>query len=214
MRDDDDELAAKTGVTETTMVPVSYAHPTNRNIRFWDLPGIGTPKFPDLDSFCMQVGIEKYDTFLILSSARFTENDKLLAAKVKSLGKSFFFIRSKIDNDIAAEKRKKKYVEEKVLKQIRDECMDNVQCFDLMEQDVFLISSFKPAKWDFGRLQKAISDKLPTEKKESLILTLHAKSKDVLRDKIQILKGKSVNVKVFDTMHLDGVGQLCMCDLL
>ena len=38
---DEDEGAAETGVTETTLVPTIYPHPTNEKIKFWDLPGIG-----------------------------------------------------------------------------------------------------------------------------------------------------------------------------
>ena len=38
---DDDKDAAKTGVTETTTQAKSYRHPRNKNIVFWDLPGIG-----------------------------------------------------------------------------------------------------------------------------------------------------------------------------
>ena len=38
---DDDDGAAKTGVTETTTEAAVYSHPTNDKIKFWDLPGIG-----------------------------------------------------------------------------------------------------------------------------------------------------------------------------
>ena len=38
---DDNKNAAKTGVTETTRKVAVYPHPTNKNIKFWDLPGIG-----------------------------------------------------------------------------------------------------------------------------------------------------------------------------
>ena len=38
---DDDDGAAKTGVTETTREKAVYSHPTNEKIKFWDLPGIG-----------------------------------------------------------------------------------------------------------------------------------------------------------------------------
>jgi hypothetical protein len=38
---DDDEGAAKTGVTETTSEEAVYPHPINNKIKFWDLPGIG-----------------------------------------------------------------------------------------------------------------------------------------------------------------------------
>ena len=38
---DDDDLAAETGVKETTREAAMYHHPTNDKIKFWDLPGIG-----------------------------------------------------------------------------------------------------------------------------------------------------------------------------
>ncbi|KAL1281414.1 hypothetical protein QQF64_000217 [Cirrhinus molitorella] len=42
---DDDEGAAPTGVTETTMERTMYEHPTMPNVKIWDLPGIGSPNF-------------------------------------------------------------------------------------------------------------------------------------------------------------------------
>ncbi len=38
---DEDKGAAETGVTETTTEAAVYSHPTNKKIKFWDLPGIG-----------------------------------------------------------------------------------------------------------------------------------------------------------------------------
>jgi len=42
----DDEGAASVGVTETTTDIVAYPHPNNPMLKFWDLPGVGTPRFP------------------------------------------------------------------------------------------------------------------------------------------------------------------------
>ena len=42
----DDEGAAPVGVTETTSDIVGYAHPNNPKLKFWDVPGVGTPRFP------------------------------------------------------------------------------------------------------------------------------------------------------------------------
>ena len=36
-----EEGAAKTGVVQTTFEPAVYLHPENKQIKFWDLPGIG-----------------------------------------------------------------------------------------------------------------------------------------------------------------------------
>ncbi|XP_015770548.1 PREDICTED: interferon-inducible GTPase 1-like, partial [Acropora digitifera] len=48
---DDDPQAAEVGVAETTLEPTPYGHPTSPNIVFWDLPGIGTPNYPDLETY-------------------------------------------------------------------------------------------------------------------------------------------------------------------
>jgi hypothetical protein len=64
----------------------------------------------------LEVKLEKYDTFLILTMKRFTENDRLLAEKVKSLNKSFFFIRTHIDADYLSQKRNRSFDEQAMLK--------------------------------------------------------------------------------------------------
>ena len=190
MEDGDDQFAAKTGVTETTLDQTSYEHLSNPNILFWDLPGIGTPNYPDLPTFCEKVGIEKYDTFLIICSGRFTENDLQLAKKVKSMGKSFFFVRTKIDNAVRSEKRKSKlYDENKTLKAIKKDCAKNLESFSFSEENIFLVSSHYPARWEFERLKQAILDQLPVRQKEALMLSLHTVSKDILKEKITLLKG-------------------------
>ena len=44
--------------------------------------------------------LDKFDAYLIFASGRFTENDSKLADKVHSIGKTFFFVRAKIDVDL------------------------------------------------------------------------------------------------------------------
>ena len=190
---DDDEMAAKVGVTETTIEPASFPHPTNSKIIFWDLPGIGTPNYPDLKTYCEKVMLEKYDTFLIFTAGRFTENDLKLAVKIRSVEKKFFFIRTKIDDNVRAEKRKRSFDEESMLNEIRRDCSKNL--VDLVEdiREIFLISNHYPAKWDFHRLTEAIIDVLPVRQRESLILSLGIVknlSTEILRRKIEVLNSR------------------------
>ena len=188
---DEDEGAAETDVTETTREPTIYPHPTNEKIKFWDLPGIGTPNYPDLETYCEKVELEKYDTFLILTMKRFTENDRLLAKKVEALGKSFFFIRTHIDVDYGSQRRKKSFNEEAMLKTIREDCFGNLN--GLTSGDVFLISNLYPAKWDFARLTQAILDVLPFRQRECLTLSLGvltSLSSDMLKRKAELLRGR------------------------
>lgn len=61
------------------------------------------------------------------------------------MNRSFFFIQTKIDENVQAEKEKKPLSEDAVLG----------------KDDIFLISSHYPTKWDFVRLSQAIQETLP-----------------------------------------------------
>ena len=186
-------MAAKVGVTETTTEPSRFAHPTNSKISFWDLPGIGTPNYPDLKTYCEKVQLEKYDTFLIFTAGRFTENDLELARKIKSVNKKFFLIRTKIDENVRAERRKRSFNEKVMLNEIRHDCSGNLVGLVGDLKDIFLISNHNPNKWDFVRLTEAILDVLPTHQRESLTLSLGiltSLSLDILQRKVQVLKGR------------------------
>ena len=167
--EDDDDGAARVGVTETTIVPTEYQYPENPMISFVDLPSIGTPNYPDLFTYSEKVGLEYYDAFLIFTTGRLTQNQFDLAKKVKSIGKSFFLIRNKIDHDCRSEKRKRAYNEEKMLKEIRKHCMRNVEGLISSENEIFLISNYEPNKWDFERLHAAIINALPVHQRECVI---------------------------------------------
>ena len=120
--DNTDERAAPTGEVETTMKPKAYPHPTYPNVALWDLPGIGTPRYP-ADQYMKLVGIEKFDFFILVSDIRFNENDAKLAKEIKKMGKKFYFVRSKIDNSLRAAPRRQGYDEEKTLQEIREYCI-------------------------------------------------------------------------------------------
>ncbi|XP_022785830.1 T-cell-specific guanine nucleotide triphosphate-binding protein 1-like [Stylophora pistillata] len=180
--DDDADGAAPVDVIECTKEPTSFNHPKNPKIKFWDLPGIGTPMYPDLETYRDKVQLGKYHTFLIFSSSRFTENDIILAKEIKKQGKSFFFIRTKIDENVRAEKRKKSFSEAAMLQKFRRNCMENLVdeagkpiC---SEDHIFLISNHHPGKWDFGRLTRAILDALPRYRRETLNLSQRSGRED------------------------------------
>ncbi len=159
-------------------------------ISFLDLPGIGTPDYPDLKTYLKKVPFKNYDTFLIFTQVRFTDNDLQLAKKVKSLGKSFFLIRTKIDVDCMAKSGRKQGNESEILKTIRQNCMTHVKDLISSEKEIFLISNYDKDKWDFDRLVKAIGDSLPLRQRECLILSLSNVTRESLERKVQIFKGK------------------------
>ncbi|XP_028404280.1 interferon-inducible GTPase 5-like [Dendronephthya gigantea] len=159
LHDDDYENgAAHVDVTEATMEPTEYKHPLYPTISFVDLPGIGTPKFHNFEKYCKDMRLKDYDKFLIFTATRFTVNDLNLAKKVKSLGKPFFLIRTKIDNDCFSESRKESFNEEEMLKNIRKSYCEKTKDLMVTENKIFLISNYDKEKWDFTRLVTAISE--------------------------------------------------------
>ena len=124
--DHKDKRAAPTGCVETTTVVKAYPHPNYTSVTLWDLPGIGTTKFP-ADKYLKHVGFEKFDFFIIISDTRFRENDVKLAKEIQKMGKKFYFVRSKIDNDLqAAQRSQRNFDVETTLAQIRENCIQGM----------------------------------------------------------------------------------------
>ncbi|RXN16696.1 interferon-inducible GTPase 5-like protein [Labeo rohita] len=182
---DDDVGAAPTGVTETTMEPVMYEHPEMPNVKIWDLPGIGSPNFK-AKKYLKDVKFDTYDFFIILTSVRFMENDIMLAKEIRKQKKGFYFVRSKIDNDISSEKKKKGFDEQKVLSIIREDCQKNLK--ELGDPKVFLISSHDLEEYDFESLQNILEDELPEHKKYALLQSWPVCSAASLEKKISMFK--------------------------
>uniref|UniRef100_A0AAZ1X1H8 IRG-type G domain-containing protein n=2 Tax=Oreochromis aureus TaxID=47969 RepID=A0AAZ1X1H8_OREAU len=179
-----DEGAAPTGVTETTSEVTPYPHPDNPNVTLWDLPGIGTKDFP-ARKYLKLVGFDKYDFFLIISDTRFRENDVKLAQKIKKMKKNFYFVRSKIDNDIRAEESVSDSSKEKTLTKIRDDC---IQHLGIESPRVFLMSSFQLHKFDFSLLQETLERELPKDKRDTLLYVMPNVNPDVISKKKKALK--------------------------
>lgn len=178
----DDVSAAPTGAIETTMKPTLYTHPTMPNVKLWDLPGTGSHKFK-AKKYLKEVKLETFDFFIIISSERFKENDIMLAEAIKESKKLFYFLRSKIDNDIQAESQRKGFDEQKVLSQIREDCHRNLK--DMGNPNVFLISSFELHKYDFQTLIDRLEKQLPDHKRDALVLSLPIYSSKILEKKIE-----------------------------
>ncbi|KAL7844806.1 hypothetical protein SRHO_G00233450 [Serrasalmus rhombeus] len=184
---DEDEGAAETGVTQTTTEPTPYTHPTMPNVVFWDLPGVGTPNF-QAKTYFKKMQIEKYDFFLIISSERFRENDSMLAKEIRKKKKLFYFVRSKIDNDIWSEERKKKerFNKEETLSKIRENCQENLKEFG--NPKVFLISSLDLSEFDFDWLVATLLSELPQHKQCALLLSVPVSSVAILEEKVKMFE--------------------------
>ncbi|XP_038630625.1 uncharacterized protein LOC119951486 [Scyliorhinus canicula] len=182
-----DKGAAKTGTTETTMKPTPYPHPNMPTVCFWDLPGIGTTNFP-AGVYLQEMNLNKYDFFIIISDCRFRENDAKLAKAMKELGKNFYFVRSKIDNDLhALEMEDEEFNTDEELGKIRDDCVGNLAKAGISSAAVFLISNFKLNKYDFPALKETLEDGLDDLKKHVFFLSLQNTT-------IEIIEKKSVHL--------------------
>ncbi|XP_077312852.1 interferon-inducible GTPase 5-like [Lithobates pipiens] len=185
---DEEKGAAKTGVTETTMEPKPYSHPQYKNVTFWDLPGIGSPNFNPND-YLKAVHFHQYDFFIIMSSERFRHNDMELAKEIKSMGKKFYFVRSKVDADLHASqiRRKKSYNEEDILYTIRNECIKCLNNGGIQDPKVFLLSSLELNKFDFNQMQETLEQELPSQKRHVFMLSLPNISLPILEKKRKAL---------------------------
>ncbi|KAK9958118.1 hypothetical protein ABG768_012292 [Culter alburnus] len=168
---DEEEGSAKTGPVETTMEPQDYSHRKYKNVKVWDLPGIGTPNFK-ADEYLDLVEFERYDFFIIIASDRFRECHTQLAKEIMRMGKNFYFVRSKIDTIIDAEKRKKNFDQEKTLDIIRKDCVNGLKKIGIEDPVVFLISNFELGKYDLNLLQERMEKELPQHKRRALLLAL------------------------------------------
>ncbi|XP_057300529.1 interferon-inducible GTPase 5-like [Hydractinia symbiolongicarpus] len=198
-----DKNAASVGVVECTTEPTSYPDPKNPMLQYWDLPGVGTPRFPKDETYLRRINFERYDFFLIVTATRFSENDIWLASQIRRSGKSFFFVRSKIDQDLFNEKRcRDNYSEAAVLKAIRKDCVDKLQP-EFTKPDVFLISNFDPQKFDFPSLCLNLIDALPQLKKEAMTLSLHAFS-----SRMVVAKRNALHKRIWYVSTVSAAGAL------
>uniref|UniRef100_A0A3Q0RP46 Immunity related GTPase cinema n=1 Tax=Amphilophus citrinellus TaxID=61819 RepID=A0A3Q0RP46_AMPCI len=181
--DNRDEQAAPTGIVETTMEITQYPHPNYPNVLFWDLPGIGTTNFP-ADEYLKLVEFEKFDFFVIISDTRFRENDVKLAQEIQKMEKKFYFVRSKIDNDVNAEKRSQRdFSLEGSLGKIKENCIEGLETGGIKSPKVFLVSSFDLHLYDFPCLQKTLEKELPAHKRDALLFSMPNINMEIINKK-------------------------------
>jgi len=68
----------------------------------WDLPGIGTPSYPQVN-YLKRMGIRYFDVVLLMTSTRFTEAELMLTEELQKFQVPFFLIRNKVDTDVESE---------------------------------------------------------------------------------------------------------------
>lgn len=189
----EEEGSAATGAVETTKTRTAYKHPKLPNVTLWDLPGIGSTNFKP-ENYLTQMKFQEYDFFIIVSATRFKENDAQLAKVIAKMGMNFYFVRTKVDNDIYNEQRSKpnRFNREEVLKKIQKETSKLLRTALKSEAPIFLISSLDVAAYDFPKLQSTLLSELQVHKRHIFMLSLHNVTEEAIN-----LKRDSLKQKVF-----------------
>lgn len=207
---DDAPEAAETGITTVTQVALAYPHPTARNVFLWDLPGIGTPSFQP-ETYLEDVGLLKYDFFIIVTADRFQECHYALAKCIMKAQKKFYFIRNKVDRDLEANARRrsqKGLSGDDVLDLLRTDCEKNLRMGQVERPQVFLLSCFHPQNYDFPALQMTLLEELEEHKQQALLLSLPNLSSSLIQTKRQTLTKDIWKQAMVACLRSVGVGSM------
>uniref|UniRef100_A0A452VLX6 Interferon-inducible GTPase 1-like n=1 Tax=Ursus maritimus TaxID=29073 RepID=A0A452VLX6_URSMA len=169
----EEDGAAPTGPIETTFERTPYKHPKFPNVTLWDLPGTGTTNFQPHD-YLEKMKFREYDFFIIISATRFKINDAQLAVAIKKMKKNFYFVRTKVDSDLYNLRRSQpnKFNEHEILQRIRNDCVTRLQKANVSDAQVFLVSSFDLACYDFQNLETTLLRELPAHKRHIFMQNL------------------------------------------
>jgi len=195
--DDIDKGAAAVGCTEDsgTKTIKEYKHPDNNQLTFWDLPGGGTPAFPQ-HSYMEKIDVDKYDFFLLVTKDRFGEIDAWLAEELTKRKKGYFFIRTHVAAAVADYRKahpKSQRTEDHIVAEIlgnADAQLKNLPTKAAIEIKVFLIDNYELDKYDFSHLQKQLIGNFPEVKREALLLTLRATNRTMVDQKAECLRSR------------------------
>jgi len=178
---EDDEGAAQVDITECTDKVGMYRHQDYKGVVFWDLPGVGTKKFPK-DTYLTRkdIGFETYDAYFIICCDRFTELDGWLAKNIQNRNKPICFVRTKVAESLRADKRKRDFNEEKSLAKVREYLLEelnkvNIQC---QENQLFLVDNWEVEEYDFMKLKNTLKSILRDQVVGNFVRT-HTKLKSI-----------------------------------
>lgn len=107
-----DPGAAQVGAgTETTQEVTFYTSARYPGVRFWDLPGAGTPNNPAA-TYLRDRGIRYYDSLQIVTRDRFMETDGALFKEATRWKIPANIVRNKMDEEVKNNKEDKQWTEE------------------------------------------------------------------------------------------------------
>ncbi|XP_012920456.1 T-cell-specific guanine nucleotide triphosphate-binding protein 1-like [Heterocephalus glaber] len=160
----EEESAAPAGPVVTTTEGTAYHHLKCPGVTVWDLPGHGGTDFP-LPKYLEEIA--DYDLFFVISATRFKDSDAQLARAIANMKKKVYFVRTKVDHDLITEQRSKPktFNKDKVLQEIRDYFVRQLQEASVTADRVFLVSSLERSDYDFPELENTLLRDLPAHKR-------------------------------------------------
>nr|XP_020663139.1 interferon-inducible GTPase 5-like [Pogona vitticeps] len=167
-----DPGAAETGIGATTLEAKPYRHPLLPQVTLWDLPGKGGSPFGE-DPFA-KVDLNRFDFFIVVGFQRFRTTHADLVHEIQSLGKRFYFVRTKADLDLEASKRQQPsaYNEEEILQHIKEDCNRGLRREGVTDPQVFIVSTWETNRFDFPLLQERLKEDLLRLKRQAFISNL------------------------------------------
>ena len=161
------EKIAAVGVVETTSREQEFTH-EGKGLILVDLPGIGT--------------LLTYDSFLLVTTERFTENDVFLYRELTSRGKPCFVLRNKFDRAIEDGLHDNGLSAEEVRRQIEADIRANL--LPASPERIYLTSGRHPAKYDLGCLLNDISEALSGIKRSRFIADMASYTEESLKKNV------------------------------
>jgi len=107
--------------------------------KIWDLPGTGTPTFPQA-TYLRSMGIRHFDLVALLTATRFTEAEMMLMQELQRWKVPFFLVRTKVDSDVQAEID--------VREECQEDCCDVEECREIEDATIDVIKEFFRRKYE------------------------------------------------------------------
>ncbi|KAH3773112.1 interferon-inducible GTPase 1-like [Dreissena polymorpha] len=207
---DKGEGVAEVGTDQTTLVVTPYQSPDHPNLQLFDVPGVNTPTFPQ-HTYLSAINVNQYDFFILISSERFTDNDLWLAKEIISRKKRFYFVRTKVDQDLTNDQNDHvDHDPDKWIDKTRQNCINLLRRGHVPDPVVFLVSNRNTLLYDFGDLQKRLVDDSPEIIRNAIILSFSAITKEILNEKREVLEsrktGRAVLAVLGALIPIPGVG--------
>lgn len=193
MKEDQDGFA-DVGFGDETEEITEYKHPLNKNIIFYDCPGLSLKITKR--KFLEMVNFSEYSYIFIFLSSVPSENDDWLIKNIQEKDIPFCLVRSKIDQDVDSNKGKQ-IGEKGVLQKIRQKIKDSMAAHtDFGNVELFLISSEKSHIGEMSNLQDHMKKKLHSRIFSAVILSLPILTEAVIESKLLELKERILRISI------------------